>query len=207
MFDHLLRGLKDRILAPLAHVLRGVPPNFLTVFACLLGLGAAGAASQAMWGIGLALWLANRVVDGLDGAVARVAQRQSDFGGYLDILLDFVVYAAVPIGLVVGQMHQGAPDAVELALDLALLEALFFVNACSWMYLAAVLEKRQAGATSRGELTTITMPPAIVAGFETIVFFSLFFLFPAHLSGLMLLMAALVAVNIAQRLVWAARQL
>ncbi|HYW52072.1 MAG TPA: CDP-alcohol phosphatidyltransferase family protein, partial [Gemmatimonadaceae bacterium] len=91
MFDHLLRGLKDRLLAPLAMLLRGVPPNVISVVALLLGIAAAVAAARGAWGIGLALWLANRITDGLDGTVARVAERQTDFGGYLDILLDFVV--------------------------------------------------------------------------------------------------------------------
>lgn len=36
---------------------------------------------------------------GIDGLVARVSGQQTDFGGYLDILCDFVVYAAIPIGL------------------------------------------------------------------------------------------------------------
>ena len=73
-------------------------PNLISLVALVFGLGAAIAAARAEWGLGLALWLANRVTDGLDGTVARVAERQSDFGGYLDILLDFVVYAAIPVG-------------------------------------------------------------------------------------------------------------
>ena len=40
MFDHLLRGLKDRLLTPLATLLRGVPPNVLSLIALLLGLSA-----------------------------------------------------------------------------------------------------------------------------------------------------------------------
>lgn len=201
MFDHLLRGLKDRLLAPLATLLRGVPPNALTVTALLFGLSAAAAAAQGAWSAGLALWLANRIVDGLDGTVARMAELQTDFGGYLDILMDFVVYAAIPIGFAVSSQER-----LVLVLAVAL-EGAFFVNACSWMYLSAVLEKRASGAASTGELTTVTMPPALVAGFETIVFFSLFFLFPDRLVTLFGLMTGLVGINIVQRLVWARRVL
>jgi phosphatidylglycerophosphate synthase len=201
MFDHLLRGLKDRLLAPLAALLRGVPPNAISVVALVLGLAAAAAAARGAWGAGLALWLANRVVDGLDGTVARLADTQTDFGGYLDILLDFVVYAAIPVGFALG-----ASDRLVLVLAVAL-EGAFFVNACSWMYLSAVLEKRASGARSTGELTTVTMPPALVAGFETIVFFSLFYLFPAKLPLLFGLMTTLVVINVIQRLVWARRVL
>jgi phosphatidylglycerophosphate synthase len=201
MFDHLLRGLKDQLLAPLAHLLRRASPNVLSLVALLLGLGAAVAAARGAWGVGLACWLANRVTDGLDGAVARVAGTQTDFGGYLDILLDFVVYAAIPLGCAVQSPDRG------VVIWAAVLEASFFVNACSWMYLSAVLEKRASGAAASGELTTVTMPPALVAGFETVVFFSLFFLFPGRLTLLFPLMAGLVGINVVQRLIWARRRL
>lgn len=201
MFDHLLREFKDQLLAPLARLLRGVPPNLITVVALVFGLGAAVAASQAALGIGLVLWLANRVTDGLDGTVARVAERQTDFGGYLDILLDFVVYAAVPVGLALQ-----SPDRVVLLWAVAL-EGMFFVNACSWMYLSAVLEKRASGARATGELTTVTMPPALVAGFETVVFYTLFFLFPGKLALLFGIMTVLVGINVVQRLLWSRRVL
>ena len=45
------------------------------------------------WAIGALLL--NRMCDGLDGAVARLGQR-TDFGGYLDIVCDFIFYAFVP---------------------------------------------------------------------------------------------------------------
>jgi phosphatidylserine synthase len=201
VFDHLLRGLKDRLLAPLAMLLRGVPPNLITVLALLIGLGAAVAAAQAAFTVGLTLWLANRVADGLDGTVARVAERQTDFGGYLDILLDFVVYAAIPVGFAFSSVDRGV-----LVWAVAL-EGAFFVNACSWMYLSAVLEKRASGARATGELTTVTMPPALVAGFETVVFYSLFFLFPDRLAVLFGLMTTLVGINVIQRLLWSRRVL
>ncbi len=201
MFDHLLRGLKDQLLAPVARLLRGVPPNLISAVALVFGIGAAAAAAKAEWGVGLALWIANRITDGLDGTVARVAERQSDFGGYLDILLDFVVYAAIPVGFAVSSIDR------PVVLWAVGLEGAFFVNACSWMYLSAVLEKRASGARVTGELTTVTMPPALVAGFETVVFYALFFLFPEKLALLFGLMTTLVGINIVQRLLWARRVL
>jgi phosphatidylglycerophosphate synthase len=201
MFDHYLRGLKDRLLAPLAALLRGVSPDLITLIAFALGMAAAGAAARGAWGAGLVCWIANRTTDGLDGTVARLAGRQTDFGGYLDILLDFVVYAAIPLGFAIQSTNR------SVLLWAVVLEAAFFVNACSWMYLSAVLEKRSAGAGSRGELTTVTMPPALVAGFETVVFFALFFLFPSRLTVLFGIMSTLVGINILQRLFWARRAL
>jgi len=104
VFDILLRAIKDRLLEPLARLLGPrVAPNAVTLLACLVGLACAAAAWQQSYGVALALWAANRLLDGLDGTLARVHERQTDFGGYLDILLDFVVYAAVPTGLAFGR--------------------------------------------------------------------------------------------------------
>ena len=205
MFDHLLRALKDRLLAPVARALGpGVSPTVVTLLACVVGLGAAAAAAGGRFGLGLALWAGNRTLDGLDGTLARVHDRQTDFGGYLDILLDFLVYAAVPIGLARGAWEDAQPWLPFAALALL---ASFFVNAASWMYLSALLEGRRAGAEARGELTSVTMPPGLVAGTETVILYSCFFLFPARLAELYALMAALVGVTIGQRLVWARRHL
>ena len=52
-----------------------------------------GLAAQA-YGVALLLILLNRVMDGLDGAVARHAGA-TDFGGYLDIVCDFLFYSGV----------------------------------------------------------------------------------------------------------------
>ncbi len=183
---------------------RRIHPMVVTVAAFVIGLGAAGAAARGANGIGLALWLANRVLDGFDGTLARAQGAQSDIGGYVDIVLDFVVYAAVPLGLVLGA---APPDRATLAVAGLVLVASFFVNAASWMYLAAILEQRGAGAAARGEFTTITMPRGLVAGTETVVFYSLFLAFPRSLLSLFTLMTALVLVTVVQRLVWAFRRL
>ncbi len=202
MFDDWLRALKDRLFAGVARRVGAVVhPNVVTVLACAVGLLAAWAAADRRYTVALLLWVLNRLLDGLDGTVARESARASDVGGYLDILLDHVVYAAVPIGLALGD---GSRAALVAAL---LLVATFYVNAASWMYLAAVLERRDRGAAARGERTAVTMPPGIVAGAETAVLFALFLLLPAHLVALFSLMAVLVLLTVAQRLRWAARTL
>ena len=85
--------------------------------------------------------------------------------------------------------------------------ASFYVNAASYLFLSAVLERRNHGAAARGELTTVTMPGGLVEGAETVVFYSLFFIFPAQLAPLFGLMAALVGVTIVQRVMWAVKHL
>ncbi len=202
MFDEWFRRHKERWFTPLALRLgRSVSPLAITLTALAIGLAAAFAASQASWSLAVSLWLGNRILDGLDGTLARVQKRQSDLGGYLDIVLDFTVYAAIPIGIAV------ALETRATWLVTSVLLATWFVNAASWMYLAAVLERRGAGATSRGELTTVTMPRGLVAGTETVVFFTLFLALAPHYVLLAWIMSAGVTIGIGQRLVWAARNL
>ena len=198
MFDHLLRLFKDRLLGPFARALGpSLSPNVISVVAFLFGIASAVAAYRASDGAALCFWLVNRTFDGLDGTHARVHARQTDFGGYFDIVLDFVVYAAIPSALV------AAAGSMALATAGMFLLSAFFVNAASLMYLAAILERREIGAMARGELTTITMPPGIVAGTETVVFFSLFLAVPTCRLALFWIMGALVCANVLQRLWWA----
>ncbi len=200
MFDHFLRLLKDRWLSPLSRMVGPrVSPTTLSLLAFVCGCGAAYAAYRGLVAVALVAWGANRLLDGLDGTHARVHDRQTDFGGYLDIMLDFIVYAAIPVALV-------ARDAA-LALSGVFLEATFFVNAASWMYLSAILEGRRSGASSRGELTTITMPPGLIAGTETVVLYALFLALPVWRAAMFWLMGGLVCINVAQRLWWARRTL
>jgi phosphatidylglycerophosphate synthase len=200
MIDHLLRQPKERVLAPVAqHIGLRIHPSLLTLAAFCAGLGSAIYLWRGATLAGLLLWGLNRTLDGLDGTVARATNTQSDWGGYLDIMLDTVIYALIPLALA---LH--APS-TAIYIALALLLVSFYINAISWTYLAAVLEKRQAGASAQGEMTSITMPTGLIEGAETVVFFTLFMLFPAALVGLFSLMAALVGLNILQRLIWATR--
>ena len=151
--------------------------------------------------VALGLWWLNRLLDGLDGTHARVHARVTHFGAYLDIVLDFVVYAAIPVAFVV------AGRQYELALAGVFLLASFYVNAASWMYLSALLEARGEGAAAQGETTSATIPAGLIAGTETIVFYTLFFVVPSRQVMLFTLMAVLVLVNVALRLHWANRRL
>ena len=199
MFDTVMRRVKEAVFVPLARPLRHLPPWLFSLISLVLGLAAAAALWRQTYGIGLVLWFFNRVFDALDGTIARLGNSQSDFGGYLDILIDFAVYAAIPIGLALGR-----PE-MNTYLYLILLLAIFYVNGASWMYLAAILEKRTAVADAYE--TSVHMPEGIIGGTETILFYTAFILFPGWLDWLFGLMAGLTALTIIQRLVWAGRHL
>lgn len=200
MLDRYARLPKKYLYQPLSRTLR-VSPNQVSLCGFVAGMMAAGAAALGLYSAAFALWVVNRLLDGLDGEIARAQDCQTDFGGYLDIVLDFIVYTAIPIGLVYSR-----PDPT-LWLFLAFLLGAFFVNAASLMYLAAILEKRDQGAEFHQEKTSVTMPPGLVEGTETVIFYSLFLLWPGRLAELFGLMGLLVAVNVGWRLVWAHRRL
>lgn len=200
MFDPVLRPMKDRALAPVARVVGGAAPGTITALGLAAGLAAAWSAWNGAFGLGLLLWLANRVLDGLDGVVARIQGSGSDLGGLFDLMADFTVYAAIPLAMA---LRPGAPP--ELAPAALVLLAAFYVNAASWMVPAALLEKGGRGAAAREESTSLTMPEGLVAGGETIVFYALFFLFPARQVVLFGVMAGLTAAGVIQRLIWARR--
>ncbi len=201
MLDKVLRPPKERLYVPAVRLTQWVHPTVLTLIAFGVGLLAVGAVLLQQPLLALVLWLSNRFLDGLDGSAARFQGRQSDFGGYLDILLDTVVYAALPVALILA-----SPSPVGY-LVLAVLLSVYYLNSASWLYLAALLEKRQQGAGARGEKTSITMPSGLIEGAETVVAYGLFLLWPGQAVLLFSVFAALVLITVGQRLWWAAHTL
>ncbi|PKO04216.1 MAG: CDP-alcohol phosphatidyltransferase [Chloroflexi bacterium HGW-Chloroflexi-3] len=202
MFDQYLRIPKEKIMEPLARgPLRSISPNAISVSACAVSVGAGVAAWQGQNGLSLGLWYLNRFLDGLDGTVARVNHKQSDFGGYLDIVLDMVAYVSIPLGLAF------ASKDLTVFITLTLLFASFYINSAAWMMLAANLEKRNIGAKTRGELTSVTMPTAIIEGGEAVIIYSLFLIFPGWLPYLFGLLAILVLLSAGKQVIWAYRNM
>lgn len=199
MTDKYLRIPRERLLTPAAAALGDVAPEHITLLGFTLGLVGVGFIAAGMYSWGLVFWLLNRTLDGLDGVVARLREHQSDWGGYLDIVLDFVIYALVPSAMVV------ADPSVSAGLALALLLSSFYLNSASWMYLSALLEKRRHTQDQR--FTSISMPAGLVEGAETVAFYTLFLLFPNLKVTLFSLMAVMVLLTAGQRLWWAGRTL
>ena len=73
-----------------------VPADAVTLVGFAVGLAGAGLIAAGHPQAGLGAILASRLADGLDGAVARATQ-PTDRGAFLDITLDFLFYASVPL--------------------------------------------------------------------------------------------------------------
>jgi hypothetical protein len=83
--------------------------------------------------------------------------------------------------------------------------ATYYINGASWMYLAGILEKRNA--RGEGTTTTIVMPAGLIGGAETIVAYFVFLLFPDWMGVLFVIFGLLVFFTTIQRLIWAWRTL
>lgn len=199
MFDTQVRRIKDKLYLPLAKRLSKASPAFITLLALITGLISAYLAALGSVLLSLIMWLFSRMLDGFDGLVARLHGKQSDFGGYFDIVLDFVVYAATPIGLVLSKPTS------QNYLALAIMLSSFYVNAASWMYLAAILEKR--ALREANTQTTITAPSGLIGGTETIIMYCVFLLFPNWIFILFNIFSTLVFVTVIQRLIWAKKNI
>ena len=196
MFDIQLRSFKDRLFNPgCQYVPHLVTPLHITISAFCAGLAACFSASQHHVLLSVSFWLLNRILDCLDGAVARHRNAASDLGGFLDLLGDFVVYSLLPISLAMSQ-----PDAWDAV---AILEASFHVNNFILFYIAAIAEKKAvANGEKSKELTSLMMKPALIEGMESGMLFTAMLVFPEYLRSLSWIMALLVSLGISQRVTW-----
>ncbi|MEX2487505.1 MAG: CDP-alcohol phosphatidyltransferase family protein [Nitriliruptoraceae bacterium] len=191
-----------RLLAPALDragawlVRRGAAADAVTVTGLVLALAAAVAAARASWWWALALWLASRVADGLDGPVARAGGRATLFGGWADITADFAAYGAFVAGCAIGQ-----PDARVACLVLLVT---YYVNGGSLLAFSAAADVQKV---ARPDERTFHFTRGVAEGAETIVVHSLMVLFPAWMPVIAWGFVALVSVTIVQRVVLAVRVL
>ncbi|MCB1452281.1 MAG: CDP-alcohol phosphatidyltransferase family protein [Rhizobiaceae bacterium] len=173
----------------------GATPNAITIASCLIGLAAAAAIAAGDLYVGLFLLLVSRLGDGLDGAVAKITG-STDFGGFLDIVLDFVFYGAIPLGFVL-------LDPTANAIAGAVLIFSFYVNGASFLAYAVMAEKRGESTDARGA-KSLFFTTGLAEATETILFFIAFCLLPAWFPVLACVFAALTFYTALSRIVLAA---
>jgi len=184
MFDAALRRVIDPGLNRLGHAMatRGATANSVTLAGLALGLMAAALIAIGHPLAALLPMLAGRVADGLDGAVARATQ-PSAFGGYLDIICDFLFYGAVPLAFVL------ADPAANGAAGTFLLTS-FYVNGASFLGYAILAEKRGMATATRG-VKSLYFTGGLLEGGETIGFFVALCLAPSWFVPLSLVFGVL----------------
>ena len=169
----------------------GIAADAVTWAGFAIGLAAAWAITQRLHGWALALLLASRLADGLDGTVARLTT-PTDRGAYLDIALDFIFYASIPLAFAMA-------DPPANALPAAVLLAAFVGTGSGFLAFAVMAERRQLSSTAYpakglyylGGLTEAT---------ETLACFALMCLWPAQFALWAYGFAVLCGVTIVTRL-------
>jgi phosphatidylglycerophosphate synthase len=184
MLDARLRRLIDPPLdrAGVALARLGIGADTFTLGGFALGLLAMGAVMAGHYGAGLAMLAGNRLADGLDGAVARHS-RPTDLGGFLDIVLDFVVYAGMVFAFAVA-------DPGTNALAAAFLLFAFVGTGSSFLAFAVMAAKRRLSTDLRGR-KSIYYLGGLAEGTETILFFVLACLLPDLFADLAVVFAGM----------------
>ncbi|WP_088727654.1 CDP-alcohol phosphatidyltransferase family protein [Thioclava sp. IC9] len=171
MIDAALLPLQRAMMQPPAEALaaRGIRADQVTVAGFALGLLAIPALALHAYWLALALILINRVADGLDGAIARI-KGPTDRGAFLDIALDFLFYALIPVGFALA-------DPARNALAASILIAAFVGTGSSFLAFASIAAKRGM-STDAYPTKGIYYLGGLTEGAETILFFAAICLFP-----------------------------
>src|SRR5262245_61375437 len=148
---HVWRDRLTRWLTPLA--LRcPLPPNAISVLALLLNVVAAGLLLERLFLLAIIPIALGGLADALDGIVARVQQKESRFGDFLDHCLDRIADALVAAGWLIG-------NDVRLPLIVAAIVAIM-MNGYAGTQVEASFRERNYDSVGRGEfvLALIVFP-------------------------------------------------
>ena len=170
MLDRAARRLVDPVLEQLATAAqqRNLTANQVTIAGFACGLAAMAAIALQSYGLGLLLLLANRLADGVDGALAK-RNGPTDLGGYLDIVLDFIVYSGAAFAFALAQP--------EHAVAAAFLIFSFMGTGSSFLAFAIFAAKRKLDGEAAANKSFYYLG-GITEGTETILLFVIVLLFP-----------------------------
>lgn len=171
----------------------GVGADWVSLIGFALGMAAAASIAFQHFLAGLVLLLLSRLMDGLDGAVARQTQ-PTDRGGFLDITLDFVFYASIPLAFALA-------DPAHNALPAAVLLASFMGTASSFLAFATIAAKRDLASTEFPD-KSIYFLGGLTEATETIAAFVAMCLWPHWFAPIAWGFAALCAITTALRIIW-----
>lgn len=167
----------------------GLQANAITIIGFFIGIASVGLIANHHYLAGLALVLVSRALDALDGAVARLT-KPTDRGGFLDITLDFIFYASIPLAFAI------ANPAVNSLAAATLLFA-FMGTASSFLAYASFAKKRgDVPSTNKA----ITYLGGLTEAFETLLCFALMCLLPEHFAVLAYGFAVLCGITTLTRL-------
>ena len=194
MLDRFITPVIKPILQPIVAQLDKykVQADQVTLVGFVIGLLAVPLLAAQMWTTALMVIVINRILDGLDGALARYQNQANSAGGYLDICVDFLFYAAVPLGFAFADPQQNALPAVVLL-------TVFIGTGSSFLAFAIPAEKLNLARPQFANKSFYFLN-GLTEGTETIAFFIAFCLFPAYFPLLAYSFALLGSITIFTRI-------
>jgi len=194
MLDRAFNAAVQRPLQRMAQVLQrhGWHADQITWLGFAIGmlalpLIALGLPQWALLAMGL-----NRLADGLDGALARL-NHPTDRGAFLDIALDFLFYASIPLGFALANPAHNALAASVLIYS--------FVGTASTFLAFAVLAAKRGISSTAYPAKGFYYLGGLTESVETITVFVLMCLVPDWFAVLAYGFAALCALTTVTRIV------
>ena len=172
MIDNAFRALLPRFVAPVLalYARLGVTPNQVSALGFVIAICASVAVALDFWGLAFALWWLSRLADGADGLWARQSGLESNFGAYLDIVLDMAAYGAMVLGFA-----YAAPE-----FQLRWMAMLFLYVVCITSALALGMQEAKQAMAPRDD-RGLRLGAGLAEGGETGIAYSLFLLLPDYL--------------------------
>lgn len=174
MLDSRIRPLIDPPLNAAARALAhtGITANAVTGIGFIFSLCAFAALAFVQYGLAILFIVLSRLMDGLDGPLARQSQA-TDLGGYFDIVSDFIFYSGIVFFFAVGR-----PD---MALPAAFLIFSFIGTGSSFLTYAIFATKRGLNHDRQGRKAFFYLG-GLTEGTESIATLILICLIPDHFA-------------------------
>ena len=192
--------LDRRVLAWMAPVVqrlaaglvrRGVGADTVTLTGAAVGLSGSALVALGHPLAGLVLMALGRLADGLDGAIARLTTPTAR-GAFLDITLDFLFYASVPLAFALVD-----PD--RNALAAAVLLAAFIGTGSSFLAFALLAERQGLNSADYPQKGFYYLG-GLTEGTETLLCFAAMCVWPGAFAALAQGFAVLCGLTIVTRL-------
>jgi len=193
MFDRQIQNFTQKPLKYIAKLfIKFISPNQMTLIGFGFGILMCISIVIDQYLIGILFLFLNRLCDGLDGAMARLTA-PTPLGGYLDIVLDFLVYGGFVLSF-------GLTEQNYTFLSMVLLFC-YIGTGTTFLAKAAILPSLTHQNQKNDIPKSFHYAVGLVEGSETIVFMVLCLLFPNLFVYLSSIFIALCLITIVFRII------
>lgn len=197
MIDKLIQPFTQPILVIVSKILlKFITPNQMSLMGFIVGVFMCLFIFTDMYFLALIALFINRLFDGLDGTMARLTA-PSAFGGYIDIIFDFLIYAGFVLSF-------GLTDHSNL-ISSSILIFLYIGTGSTFLAYAAIL--KNMNRPSKKEINkSFFYASGLIEGFETIIFMVLSLLFPNFFILIASIFSLLCSITIVGRIFYSYKE-